>query len=52
MDFHFFHRRGGKISGGVQVTCSMPFLMLWKGQKIANQSVPGGSEILVMLNTF
>ena len=30
-DFHFFHRRGGKILGGVQVICNMPFLMLWKG---------------------
>ena len=27
-DFHFFHRRGGKILGGVQVICNMPFLML------------------------
>ena len=40
--FSFFHRRGGKILGGVQVICNMPFLMLWKGHEMANQSVPGG----------
>ena len=32
-DFHFFHRRGGEILGGVQVICNMPFLMLRKGMK-------------------
>ena len=52
-DFHFFHRRGGKILGRVQVICHMPFLMLWKGQEMANQSVPAGrNEILVGSNTF
>ena len=35
-DFHFFHRRGGKILGGVQVICNMPFLMLWQGHEMAN----------------
>ena len=40
--FHFFHRRGGKILGGVQVICNMTFLMLWKGHELANQSAPGG----------
>ena len=34
--------RGGKILGGVQVTCNMPFLMLWEGLEMAKQSVPGG----------
>ena len=37
LDFHC-----GKILGGVQVICNMPFLMLWKGYEIANQSAPGG----------
>ena len=40
-DFHFFHRRGGKILGGVQVICNMPFLILWKGHEMAKQSAPG-----------
>ena len=40
-DFHFFHRRGGKVLGGVQVICNMPFLMLWKGHEMANQCAPG-----------
>ena len=31
--FSFFHRRGGKILGGVQVICNMPFLMLRKGHE-------------------
>ena len=35
-------RRGGKILGGVQVICNMPFLMLWEEHEMANQSVPGG----------
>ena len=53
MDFHFFHRKGGKILGGVQVRRNMPFLMLWEGHEMANQSVPGGlSNILVGMNTF
>ena len=42
VDFHFFHKRGGKILGGVQVICNMPFLLLWKGHEMANQSAPGG----------
>ena len=41
-DFNFFHRRGGKILGGVQVICNMPFLMLWKGHEMANQCAPWG----------
>ena len=41
-DFHFFHRRGGKILGGVQLICNMPFLMLWEDHEMSNQSVPGG----------
>ena len=41
MDFRFFYRKGGKILGGVQVRCNMPFLMLWEGHEMANQSVPG-----------
>ena len=47
--------RGGKILGGVQVICNMPFLMLREGHEMANRSTPGGggwSEILVGLNTF
>ena len=40
-DFHFFHRRGGKILGGVQVICNMPFLILRKGHEMAKQSAPG-----------
>ena len=52
-DFHFFHRRGGKILGGVQVICNIPFLMLREGHEMANQSAPGGwSKILEGLNTF
>ena len=44
--------RGGKILGGVQVICNMPFLMLWVGHEMANQSAPGGlSKILVGSNT-
>ena len=39
--FHFFHMRGGRILGGVQVICNMPFLMLHEGHKMAIQSVPG-----------
>ena len=42
VDFHFFHRRGGKILGGVQVICNMTLLMLWKDHELANQSAPGG----------
>ena len=50
--FIFFNRRGGKISGWVQVICNMLFLMFWKGHEMANQSAPGGwSKILVGLNT-
>ena len=41
-DFQFFHRRGGKILGEVQVICNMPFLMLWKAHEMANQSAPRG----------
>ena len=41
-DFHFFHRSGEKILGGVHVICNMPFLMLQEGHEMANQSVPGG----------
>ena len=41
VDFHFFCRRVGKILGGVQNICNMPFLMLWKGHEMASQSVPG-----------
>ena len=41
-DFHFFHRRGRKILGGVQVICNMPSLMLREGHEMANQSAPGG----------
>ena len=51
--FNFFHRRGGKSLGGVQVICIMPFLMLWEGHEMANQSAPAGwSKILEGLNTF
>ena len=49
--FIFFTGGGGKILGEVQVICNMPFLMLWKGYEIANQSAPGG-EAKVELNTF
>ena len=35
-------RWGGKVLGGVQVICNMPFLMLWEGHEMANESVPGG----------
>ena len=46
-------RRGGKILGGVQVICNMPFVMLREGHEMANQSPPGGwSKILEGLNTF
>ena len=41
-DFVFFCRRGGKILGGVQVICNMPFLMLWKGQEMATKVHQGG----------
>ena len=41
-DFHFFHRRGGKILGGVQVIWNMTFLMLWKGHELAKQMRQGG----------
>ena len=52
-DFHFFHRRGGKNLGEVQVICNIPFLMLREGHEMANQSAPGGwSKILEGLNTF
>ena len=52
-DFHFFHRRGGKILGGVQVICNMPFLMLREGHEMANQSAPGGwSKILEGVKHF
>ena len=40
--FIFVHRRGGKIFGGVQVIRNVPFLMLWEGHEMANQSAPGG----------
>ena len=43
-DFHFFHKRGGKILGGVQVICNILFLMLREGHEMANQSAPGGVE--------
>ena len=52
-DFHFSHRRGGKILGGMHVICNMPFVMLREEHKMANQSPPGGwSKILEGLNTF
>ena len=35
-DFHFFHRRGGIIVGGVQVICNMPFLMLRERHEMTN----------------
>ena len=42
-----------KILGGVQIICNIPFLMLWEGHEMANQSAPGGwSKILEGLNTF
>ena len=40
--FHFFHRRDGKILGGVQVICNMTFLMLCKGHELAHQSALRG----------
>ena len=40
--FIFFHRRGGKILGGVHVICNMLFSMFWKGHEMANESAPGG----------
>ena len=40
--FFFFHRRGGKILGGVQVICNMQFLMLWKAQEMATKVCQGG----------
>ena len=45
LELLFFHRRGGKILGGVQA-CNMPFLMLrgggGGGLEMSNQSAPGG----------
>ena len=29
----------------MQVICNMPFLMLWKGHEMANQSAPPGGGV-------
>ena len=41
-EFSFFHRRGGKNLGRVQVICNMPFLMLREEHEMANPSAPEG----------
>ena len=42
MDFHFFSQEGWKNFRWGVVICNMPFLMVWEGHEMANQSVPGG----------
>ena len=45
MDFHSFHRKGGKILVVLQVICNMPFLMPWEGHEMGNKSAPGGGGV-------
>ena len=54
VDFHFLHRRGGKIWGGVQVICNMLFLLPWEEQawNIKPKSARGVKWHCSGVNTF